>query len=508
MKKSHTTQQLLNYFDPKDVRVRENQVTIDAQLLNVVAERLDDYELRAKRELAARTPLTTPVHLDNRGVWQAARIPAGYVLPDDDEDVQVEGYRNGAWVALPILSDTLPKPIRVEMDPDREPIPMTNPVIMDVTGSGDDQTQVWEVKKTIPNLTVPARVTFYLEGLTSLSSLIDVVIDGYRYPKPAWVNERKKSSERFSMSRNGMQQTGFVWETIDKITVRNLPEGVRLRAWSLPFNVPIFIDEARPFSHAGYRERLLPRYWSIDSDNKMLLEQYYLSNFIGLEYIQSYKCEQDLKGIAIEPHTWGMYLVSDTKLYYYDRREPMPGSLSSAGITREPLYGLDVSYDVTKPGPTRYAELRPVPYARALFSTQYRFLIEDPAGNLNILLPDGSLGAYAGAVGWRPGTPKRVSVPLNQTGTYIFTIESEDGNRGLVYDSVPFGNFAFEPLAELDLSGITSSLQGVAFDHLEQLWAWTGDYAVPLKVHYDAYVLDRDSKTIFLTDPYEQVRFL
>ncbi len=55
---------------------------------------------------------------------------------------------------------------------------------------------------------------------------------------------------------------------------------------------------------------------------------------------------------------------------------------------------------------------------------------------------------------------------------------------------------------------ITAGVKGIAFDHLERLWVWTGDYAVPLKVHYDAYLLDRDLKTVFLTDSYEQIRFL
>jgi hypothetical protein len=62
-----------------------------------------------------------------------------------------------------------------------------------------------------------------------------------------------------------------------------------------------------------------------------------------------------LGAIAVEPNTWGILGAAGTSLIYWDRREPLPGQLSAPAMTTEPLYGLNVKYDISKPGSTRYA---------------------------------------------------------------------------------------------------------------------------------------------------------
>jgi hypothetical protein len=508
MKKSHTIQQMLNYFDSNDTRVRENSTTIDAQLLNVAAEQLDDLEQRTTREIQARSIHSVPACIDNRGVYQAVRLPSGYVLPPEGTDPTIEGLRGGVWTTINPYDDRLPVPVRVEMDPNREPFLLSNPVIMDVTGSGDDDAQIWDLKSATPGvLTLGNRLTFFFEGLSPVASLLDILIEGERYPRPAWVGERVQSHEILTTGVDGILESQFAWAVVNKITVRNMPSGARCRCWILPVTVPQFPEITRNFTHFAYRNRLFPRYWVIDNINRVLLEQYHSNNFIGLEYVQSYSLPEAFAGLAIEPNTWGMYTVSAGKLYYSDRREPWPDDLSVTGITREPLYGIDVVYDQTQPGVTRYAELRPVSYAGAGRCNEFRYLVEDPAGTLSILLPDGSLAVYSGSTGWRRGQPRSVSLPLLQIGTYVFSIECMDQNGQSTVDYAPYANLAFTPLVTLDLSLVTSTAKGIAFDHLQRLWLWTGDYAVPLRVSYDAYVLDRDSSTVFLTDLYEQVRF-
>jgi hypothetical protein len=68
MHRSHLTQELQNYFDVKDPRVREVPYTIDAQLLNLAAVELEDLDLRLQRE-SGRALRTVALNIDNRGVY-------------------------------------------------------------------------------------------------------------------------------------------------------------------------------------------------------------------------------------------------------------------------------------------------------------------------------------------------------------------------------------------------------------------------------------------------------
>jgi hypothetical protein len=49
-------------------------------------------------------------------------------------------------------------------------------------------------------------------------------------------------------------------------------------------------------------------------------------------------------------------------------------------------------------------------------------------------------------------------------------------------------------------------IQGLGFDYRQRLWAWTGDFLVPLQCEYDAYLYDEASRTLYMTDPCEKVR--
>src|SRR5208282_6474637 len=106
-----------------------------------------------------------------------------------------------------------------------------------------------------------------------------------------------------------------------------------------------------------------------------------------------------------------------------DRRTPMPDNMVETGLTQEPGFGLNVHYDYTRPGDTKYAYVEPVAYAGASTITQYRYVVEDPTGTLYILLLNGDFQQYSGTNGWQGGSPQPVSFPLTKTGTYLITLE-------------------------------------------------------------------------------------
>ena len=75
-----------------------------------------------------------------------------------------------------------------------------------------------------------------------------------------------------------------------------------------------------------------------------------------------------------------------------------------------------------------------------------------------------------------------------------------DANGGVVEDRVPWINQQLIPLASFDLSSLVTEIKGIAFDDRGGLWIWDGAEAIALRLEYDAYVLDADTRSIYLTD--------
>jgi hypothetical protein len=518
MHRAHKTQDLLNYFDEKDVRVREIPYTLDAQLLNAAAIQLEDVELRLKREIDARVLATTPVHLDNRGVYRAVRLDNELPLAEDQTALSsVRGHRPGdpaeTWVPLTPFDDRLPMPTGYVLDETRERVALSDPVVFDVTGSGDAQVQVWDVKTVGPcALEIPNRLTFYVDGVGTIPLFLSVLIEGETYPVPVWMRDRHTTNETLVRLREGCFITTKTWSAVSRMVVRGLPAGVRLRCWKMPFTLPAVPDAARPCFQTAFRGVPFDRYWMLSSDENLLKEMFLLDNFSGLEVATTYALPGVLSAVAVEPQTWGLLVGGGTQLFYVDRREPLPDRLDVTGLTLEPLYGLDCQYNFTRPGAVRYLYIRPVPYGRASRMRLWRYLVEEPAatdgtpGALHVLLPDGSFTEYSGGAGWQRGTPVAVNLPLAKFGTYVITMECLDEQSQVSHDSFPYLNLALTG-SSFDLADLVPEIKGIAFDNRENLWVWTGDFAVPLRPRYDNYVLDAGARMLYVTGVFDQISY-
>ena len=507
--RSHRTQVLLNYFDAADQRVREEPYTIDAQLLNTAAMALDDSQQRIERELAALLLATCPSGLDNGGSYYAIAIPNEFVLGSDQATLDlVTGITGTSSTILKPYDDRLPVPSAMLEDTARSRVAFTSPILFDITGTGDATNLVWDMHDVGPfALAVPNRLTFWAEGIEGNHMALDIFVQGDQFPKPVWASQQTGASETISQADEGIFTGAKIWQNVTSMVIRGLDAGVRLRCWQLPVNVPAVLDADRPYTHPVFRDVLFDRYWAISARENLLKELFMMDNFSTLEYAQSYAMSVPFNALCVEPHTWGMFAASGANVTYFDRREPLPLKLNVTAMTLEPLYGLDVCYDVVHNGAVRYVALRPVDYGGASNLSHWRYLIEDPQCNDFVLMPDGSLAAYTGAAGWQGGKPIPLSIPLVQTGTYVITIECMGMDGVLTADNFPYPNFAAPTGASFDLSGILPGIQGLAFDALEQLWAWTGDYLVPLKVRYDAYLLDAANRMLYLTDTYDTVQY-
>jgi hypothetical protein len=514
--RSHRTQVLLNYFDISDQRVREEPYSIDAQLLNTAAIALDDSQQRIAREIASRTLATCPTGIDNRGLYYMVKLPSNFPLaPGQTLLNQVIGTINSGStsqnIAVQPYDDRLPVPTGYIADPSQTQVAMANPVLFDVTGTGDETASIWNPQSFGPfPLPIPNILTFWLEGVQGSQMALNIFVQGEEYPLPVWADQQEGASETITSSDEGFFTGIKIWQNISSIIVRGLPVGVRLRCWQMPFNLPAVPDATRPYTHPLFRDVLFDRYWLLSTSENLLKELYMMDNFSTLEYVQSYSMTTPLGAIAVEPNTWGILGASGTSLLYWDRREPLPGQLSAPAMTTEPLYGLNVKYDISRPGSTRYAILLPVPYGSASAMSTWRYLVMTPDGNYQALLPNGSLIAYSGGAGWQEGTlvpPAPVSLALMMTGTYVFILECMGSGPTATADEVPYPNLATPIGNTYDLSSIVPAIQGIAYDVMGRLWVWTGSNAVAIKPRYDGYILDPNSLAIYLTDTYDSVSF-
>lgn len=505
MHRSHLTQIMQNYFDHTDVRSRANSYAIENQLLNMTAVELESLITRIDRE-SRLSFQNVPINLDNGGIYYAGRVPDTFVVSDVQMSLNsVTGITGNAETLLHPYDDILPVPASIEIDTSIDAVAMTNPIIFELIGEGDSLLQSYAVKYAAPGaLLIPNQLTLWLDQLGLNQVSVTVTIVGETVPQPAWFAERSKTTEILTLNSEGVAATRNRWATIDRVAVRDLPTGVRLRGWGIPFALPACVDKARPYTDPAYRDRIFPRYWVISNDNNRLEEDFLAIGFTGLEMLTSRRLTDTLVDIAVEPNTNGLFAASETSLYYLDRRESMP-LLAGTGIITDPLFGLQISLDSTVEGSTPIVVLSGTPYARSSEIVQYRYTMTDPTNILWGILPDGSIAHITNDVAWRVGVPQQVSLPLLVPGSYSFTLECQDTSGVVTIDLVPYQNQAFAPLAVLDLSKIIDNVQGIAFDSYNRLWIWTGSFAIPIKIHYDAYVFDSFGKIIYTTESHESL---
>ena len=503
--RSNNTQVLQNYFDSKLVRTRENPYCIDAQLLNIASGALDDAKFRYDREIKALQLPYCPTGLDNGGVYYSVKLDSNYSISTNSTLNSIQGVKNGVTTNISLYDDTLPIPAGYQIDPNRSSIQLANPIL--TTFSGSAELVILSNPINI-NLPVVNRVGFWLdcEGVSLLS--VSIRVYGVKYPVSPWQINEIVETEVVNLSGLGYAETLSAWSYIDHIVVRNLPVGATLNCYSMNFGLPASRDVQRSATIPGFIDQTFDKYWEVKSDENLLQESYLLDNLSGLVYYQSYNLSQAVSCVAVEPNTWGGILGSGTSLSYFDRRELMP-NLAGTGLTQEPCYGLDVFYDVSRPGSGRNVIIRPVPYANASLVNQFRFVVQLPNGNTHVLLPNGSYLPYGSNVGWQSGTPTTLTLPLIHIGLYTITLQCVDTNGGNTSDVFPYQNFDLADVVKttFDVSNLVVNIEGICYDFLGNLWIYDGLWAVPLIPFYNGYLLDPVGRNIYLTDNFSQVTY-
>ena len=401
--RSYLTQDLQNYFDDSDARIRGFRSTLDAQLLNAAAVPMETHGLRMRREIAGRYPATCPLNLDSRGVYTRAQLPVGFVLDTDaDGNLQlpagtaVYGTRGTQVLPLPVFDDTLPVPTRIELDSQRQPVSLANPVLWqspEIVSANPVAPQVLEgvpLEASLGVLGLPNRLSIWVDNLGSYQGSVTILIEGEPTPQILWPGQNVVKTESIDTTTEGLIRTNTAWATVTRLLVYGLPAGASVTVYGLDIGLPQIPDPDRPYIDPRFRGVEFARYWQIDSDplnGDWVNELYYQNRDVGLGIAQSYRSGQALSQLVIEPNTFGMFgfrkrddvLNTPPAIFYFDRREPLPASLASAALTREPYFGLDVQFNVFQRAP-RGVLLYPAPYSGAAKTQQWRLLVEIPGG--------------------------------------------------------------------------------------------------------------------------------
>ena len=505
MIRSHITQNLQNYFDENDTRVRRYPNTLDAQLLNAAAGLLEEHEMRLHREIRGRYPALCPLHLDNRGVYYKVQLPAGFQLQSDAQGnllpPTVKVKDSGTEIQLQAFDDLLPVPAAIEEDLAQDPIPLASPK------AGTFATT--DAAPLTPGvLPIPNRLSFWLEGLGDNTGAVQVLVTGQPHPRNLWPGRSVQKTETLQLSSEGFSRTSTVWYAVDSVRVYFLPEGATLDVYLLDMGLPFTADPDRSYTHPDYRDALFPRYWQIGENE--LKEVYYhgpADGFSsGLPLVTSRQIDFRLLDLAIEPHTRGMFAIRDGALYYLDRREPMPNTtaLRTAGLTAEPRWGLNVTADIYSE-PARRALLQPEAYANAGEAVGYRFLMQAPDGGSYLINSTGEPVVYKPSDWINGQPPAELSVVLPEPGSYVFTLETRGGlDYSVSRDACPWVDLEFAPAATFSLGDLSGAL-GLAFDPAERLWIWDGAYLHRMLLKYDGFAFDPAGRALYLTQKYDEV---
>ena len=499
-------EEMLNYFPDTDERVRSLKYSLDAQLLNPMALGMEGHQRRVAREIQARS-FNAPLNIDNRGVYYKCYVPSSVVLGTTADGnaappSMISGRLPGLsqYVQLRAYDDSLPVASRLERDTSLQPVAVSDPLLFTMTGT--DYPQVLDAEAPIA---FPNTISLVLSNLPASAGVVEVILTGMAWPAPVTGNP-VGSSETVLIRDEGVAVSGLAYSSLKSVSVRGLAAGAVLQGYLFlaAGNIP---DPDRPVVDTEWRGFRFPRYWQLDQ--ALLKDTYTRGRFTGYQIAESYLCDPPVSTIAVEPNTAGMWAASGTSLYYIDRRPAQPSRLSETALMVEPLYGLNVRYDESRPGQARYVRLSPDGYDRAPSTVQYRYLVEIPntTGDQTwILTPAGALAPYTPYGGWRSGAPVGLSIALSAIGTYLFTLQCTDISGNLTEDVCPYMNAAMLTLAEFDLSTIVPCIQGICFDSLNRMWVWTGAFMVPLLLHYDSFLFDPDQGALYLTDLYDEVQ--
>lgn len=529
MKKSTTTQELVNTFPPWS-RVREDSQSIGYQLLNALSVPIEGIAKELSR--AAANEFLSTANLDEIDIFHKAILPPSFVFDTSSADplktIQlaptVSGVVSGVSYLVASTEENSVESVWYDTLPNRVSLVTvvtgTDDVLLDLDASQFPQEGTYDHHLGGGHI--------HLETASGIQYISLVKGEVVRAQVVLTGTTRKGATDEkdnIVFPWNQKQKSLKEWKQITKVETQNIPSGIQLTIKSGDY---AFADYISPWNlRVSDRRRKIDEFWGLgtsDNSKPVLNRIEYTSDeweqlvSVGATKAPSQSWElldEDWAAVdgidmAIQPFSDRAWIVTTTgMLYCYDLAESMPSGLAGLrGKTpgsnvqleadfREVIFGEDFEFIPW--------HAKPIEEILA-----YRLYYKDPTGTVSGL-NRGIPVPYSNDF-WIRGQQLRRTIedvvlfPTAHRGEYLFTFEAFMAGGETHTEKVLFKTTHKIAQKTFDLSSLISgTVSGIEFDSDQYLWVKTDIGYHRINLHYDVMLIDFDSKILYFKEDYDTV---
>lgn len=479
--RAFSAQELQNYADLSESRVRSAPFSFTAAVLNSFALALDESRMRVERESGVFSTARCPLRLDNRGVWWQLYFREMFEI-DPGRGDRVSGLWNGQWVDLSVFDGSPVLPSRIYPEPDPKP--------WQPAWSSSGSVRWPDGEQPFPFLPVVE---------SDPGNLSSVFIEAELDPWSPW---NGRSAEELQALRSGFGRGLLRCRSIVRASaVSSVPATVHACSGSMQ-RVP---DWEVSWTGPMDRGLSLPLFWSVRGG--LIAGEVFRNEGGRWETVFSERLPgADAVAVAPEPRTPHLVAASGDALFWCDRRRPMPSTVRlSAPAAACPMM-LEVEPHPDEPEVPEWVRIR----VSGPSGFRWRMCAVFPDGKRYLLdpRPSGVLdpAPYDLLSAWKRSNPEpeyRFFLPSD--GDYLFQVECQTP-EGLSTDSLAWRRGLLHVYRSYSLEGQVSGIAGIWFDANERLWIWTGAHAIRMREEYDLYAVAPDGRSAYFSLPYEKIR--
>lgn len=532
--RSWVTQKVLNRA-PEWSRARRSPVSVAQQICNVPALEIED-TLKKLDEERDNSILATcdPTLLDR---LYKVTLPGRFEFSlSEDQDRWSTYYTPSVWGEIDNSETSISRAPRNSVE---SLFYETTPTRTEYGG----RSEIWE--EVVPPTLVSDLSSVSPTGLSIEGPLYITLSDN-----TVWSEEYKDSiyftkiylkgtglldesiEEMIPLRLNGTYQTRRHWKTLSEFSVFHASESAKVSISVFPFRetpvahereIATNIDGAerdRFYSMRDYSwgSALAAERYLVDDDDQIRMGLDLRATDYELELWDGEGGNVSANAFVFKPHSDWMYVVDDDYLYVFDYRLPFPSTTylgEGSGDSRFAIRFVDDKYFYTREDQIKFFT-RTLEYTSIPFAVRWTLIWDD--GTEYRIGVDGSLWESSEQEGWiyndlwGEGRWEEQSItlsPMGFSGTYTLKLEAKyEEVEGIVTRTTKeaFCIPAIEPEAKLLLPATLRGAWDLGIDGEGKLWFYNGTSILLADLYYDYFIVDFQSKTVWLREQYPSVR--
>lgn len=531
-RKSRITDELANGF-PEWTKVRTDDQSIGKSFINTIGlemELLFTEMHRAQKSMFLTTAFTGEIDQTFK-----VQLPNSFIFTIDSEHAlspvssapTISGLIGSTWYPITEITDGSIRSFWYEALPNRISEITQFPISGLLVASGVSS----DISLTLvtSGLALDNRLTIVADGeqLLAVDAENNLQRSKIRISGTTWKNTIETEDIVFLFSES--KQTFKAWNSVSRIAPIDFVSESQIDVYSHQFNQPYYIDSFESISQFPDARENLPLFWTLrttSSGASMLQAQRYtalaavdlirqkpqLAEYRNWELLNESGDPVIVLDIVPVPNEQRIYAIDASGLYLYDSHFELPDLKQLTLKTSNGLVDIETSSDYV----VRDEELEVTAVFKRPIKTivRHRIKIKFPDGVENGILLDGTLVPVS-TDHWIIDeiTDRLVRQPfiieLSDFGQHLITLEvvyldqvTEIAQRAILVQSKT-------PLAQLDLSTITTTAIGIDVDHQNRLLVLAASGVVhQLGLHYDIVLIDFNNKELVFREQYDEVKVI